>query len=137
MIRKINTEIAKFRQFPANRKKDKNSKFKCLQPEVTEGVFLDLKSAFQRCTQKYFYCPCSKVNEASVAFMCHNAPNDEDRQNVTLYSHKCELLYYKSTKTSTYSFLNFETNYAGGRLPRLEGAIYPWVLGDGVENQKK
>lgn len=131
LVRRLNIVMAKFRQYPAQRINLESSKAKCIQSEVTDGAFLDLKNAFQRCAKKYFYCACSKVNEASVSFMCHGAPNDDDRQNVTLYSHKCELLFYKTTKTSFFPFLNFETTYKAGNFPKLEGAIYPWIFGDG------
>lgn len=137
LARRINVVVSKYRSF-MKRRSSSGLNFesylgntKCIQEEITNNVYLDLKTAFKRCTKKYYYCPCAKVNQASVSFMCNGAPNDEDRQNVTLYSHNCEVLIYKSTKTSVFSFLSFSNNYENGKLPKLEGPIYPWILGDG------
>jgi len=142
--RRINSVIARYRKFMTLNQDSFGisqnavpnyyaNTTKCTNVNITKGIYLDLQSSFRRCAKKYFYCPCVLVNKGSVSFKCYNSPNDDSKKNVTFYSHKCQLQYYMSTKTSRNKNLNFETEYHSGKLPVLEGAIYPWMLGDGMD----
>ena len=80
MIRRINIVVSKFRNIT-------NQTF--ITSNITEGVYMDLKPAFERCKKKYgVYCPCARVNEGSVAFKCQTSNNEADLGNLTIYSHK-------------------------------------------------
>ena len=67
--------------------------------DVTNGVYLNLKKAYQRCSKKYFYCPCSKVNEGNVAFRCNDGRDDGDKSDVRVYAQECSVQLYRSLKT--------------------------------------
>jgi hypothetical protein len=131
--RRINSVVARYREFMQNKPASGLAKTTCPNEEITKRIYLDLAPAFNRCAKKYFYCACLIVNPNSVSFKCYNSPNDDMKQNVTYYSHKCQMQYYQSTKTSTDDIMNFKTDYEGGKLTVIEGAIYPWMLGDGTD----
>lgn len=88
MIKKVNLIISQLRDFKEKPFSPEKKKYNITIAEITEGTFLDLRGAFKRCTKKYSYCPCSKVNEGNVAFKCQDGANDADKMNLTLYSHK-------------------------------------------------
>ena len=102
----------------------------CKHSDIIYGVHIDLSKAFQRCTKKYFYAACSRVNKWSVSFKCYEGDNENEKKNVTTYSHQCGMLYFRSSQQSLDPNFGFSGNYQGLDKPELEGAIYPWMLGD-------
>lgn len=125
VIRRINNIISRFRDLVSN-----PDLSQCLPEDIAYGVHIDLKNAFKRCTRKYFYSACSKVNRWSVSFKCFDGSNDSEKQNVTTYSHKCEMLYFRSSQRSLDPNFGFSGNYKGAKNPVMAGAIFPWMLGD-------